>query len=263
MSSIAQRFAHLREEGEKALVCYFTAGDPSLENLPSIIDALQEAGTDVIEVGMPFSDPIADGPTIQASTQRALDRGVTPVQVLDAIARANAKVPIVMMGYTNPVYHWGFERFAQAAKEVGLSGSILSDLTPEEAEGWISASRETGLDTIFLAAPTSTDERLDAVCKSSSGFVYAVSRTGVTSAGIEVPHDVQDLVRRIKMRTELPVCVGFGISKPEHVRMVCEVADGAVVGSWLVDLLAEKWQGGEGREEVVNKVGQLKAATQV
>lgn len=261
MSILSQRFAALHEQGDKALVCYFTAGDPSLEDLPDIVATLEEAGADVIEIGMPFSDPIADGPTIQASTQRALDRGVTPIAVLEAIAKTKTSLPLVMMGYTNPVYHWGFERFAKAAREAGLSGSILSDLTPEEADGWIKASRAHGLDTIFLAAPTSTDARLDAVCAKSSGFVYAVSRTGVTSAGIEVPPEVKGLVERIKGRTELPVCVGFGISKPEHVRMVCEVADGAVVGSWLVDLLAKEWNGGEGRAAIRDAVAKLKAAT--
>jgi tryptophan synthase alpha chain len=261
MSALSDRFNLLRDKGEKALICYFTAGDPSIEDVPTICRALEEAGADVIEIGMPFSDPIADGPTIQASSQRALDRGVTPVQVLDAVSKAGVSIPLVMMGYTNPVYHWGFERFAKAASEAGLSGSILSDLTPEEAEGWMEASRKEGLDTIFLAAPTSTDARLDAVCKASTGFIYAVSRTGVTSAGIEVPPEVQDLVRRIKARTELPVCVGFGISRPEHVRMVCQVADGAVVGSWLVDLLASRWDGGAGRDEVVQKVSELKQAT--
>ena len=261
MSALADRFSGLKERGEKALICYFTAGDPSLEDLPEIVSVLQEAGADVIEIGMPFSDPIADGPTIQASSQRALDRGVTPKGVLDVISKAKATVPLVLMGYTNPVYRWGFEAFGRDAKAAGLSGTILSDLTPEESEDWIDASRKADLDTIFLAAPTSTDNRLDAVCAKSSGFVYAVSRTGVTGAGSEAPPEVNDLVTRIRSRTNLPICVGFGISRPEHVKMVCEVADGAVVGSWLVDLLATSWQNGSGRQEVLERVAELKAAT--
>lgn len=261
MSTLSDAFARLRAKPEKALVCYVTAGDPSLDDLPAIVSALSEAGADVIEIGMPFSDPIADGPTIQASTQRALDRGVTPRAVLEAVSRCPKDVPLVMMGYTNPVHHWGYEAFAEASAKAGLSGTILSDLTPEEAGPWIAASRATGLDNIFLAAPTSTDERLGRVCEASSGFVYAVSRTGVTGAGSEAPPEVKDLVRRIKERTELPICVGFGISRPEHVRMVCEVADGAVVGSWLVDLLAASWNGGKGRVEIVEKVAALKAGT--
>lgn len=263
MADLASTFANLRVRGEKAFVAYVTAGDPSLEDLPAIIDALIEAKVDVIEIGMPFSDPIADGPTIQASTQRALDRGVTPRAVLEAVSRCPKDVPLVMMGYTNPVHRWGYAAFARDAAAAGLNGTILSDLTPEEAGPWIKASRAAGLDTIFLAAPTSTDARLDAVCGVSSGFVYAVSRTGVTGAASQAPPEVQDLVRRVKARTELPVCVGFGISHPEHVRMVCEVADGAVVGSWLVDLLASTWNEGKGRAQVVERVAELKAATRL
>ena len=260
MSVLADRFSWLKERGEKALICYFTAGDPSLEALHEIVTTLDSAGADVIEIGMPFSDPIADGPTIQASSQRALDRGVTPKAVLEAISRVKATVPLVLMGYTNPVYRWGFRNFARDAKVAGLSGTILSDLTPEESDDWIEASRNAGLDTIFLAAPTSTDARLDSVCSRASGFVYAVSRTGVTGAASQAPPEVKELVSRIKGRTKLPVCVGFGISKPEHVRMVCDVADGAVVGSWLVDLLASSWKDGLGRTEVIERVADLKRA---
>jgi len=262
MSALSQRFADLQSRNEKALICYVTAGDPSLEALPEILSALEGAGADVIELGVPFSDPIADGPTIQASTQRALDRGVSPRKVLETVSRANVGVPLVLMGYANPVHHWGFCDFAKAAREAGVSGTILSDLTPEESDDWIAASRDSGLDTIFLAAPTSTDARLQAVCERSSGFVYAVSRTGVTSALVEVPPEVRGLVQRIKSFTDLPVGVGFGISRPEHVRMVCEVADAAVVGSSLVDLLANRWQDGAGLREVSDYVSGLKAATQ-
>lgn len=261
MPNLSDRFQLLRQRGEKAFIGYFTAGDPSLEDVPTIIEALIEAGVDAIEIGMPFSDPIADGPTIQASSQRALDRGVTPRAVLEAVSQARKDVPLVMMGYTNPVHHWGYAAFAKAAAQAGLNGTILSDLTPEESEEWVTASRAAGLDTIFLAAPTSTDARLEAVCLRSSGFVYAVSRTGVTSASVEVPPEVRGLVSRIKSCTELPVCVGFGISRPEHVKMVCEVADGAVVGSWLVDLLDKHWNGGAGRAEIVDRVRELKQAT--
>lgn len=261
MSPISQRFAEVASRGEKALVCYVTAGDPTLEALPEVLSALEEGGADIIEIGLPFSDPIADGPTIQASTQRALDRGVTPRKVLEAVHRSQTNAPLVLMGYTNPVHYWGFEAFAQAAKEAGISGTILSDLTPEESDDWIAASRKAGIDTIFLAAPTSTDERIRAVCQRSSGFVYAVSRTGVTSAKVEVPVEVQGLVSRIKSFSELPVGVGFGISRPEHVQMVCQVADAAVVGSSLVDLLASVWNDGAGRTKIVDYVASLKAAT--
>lgn len=259
--TIAEQFAELRARNEKALVLFVTAGDPSLAELPAILEALQEGGADLIEVGIPFSDPIADGPIIQASSQRALDQGVTPGAALEVLAKAQLRVPLITMGYYNTFYRLGLDKSASELSRSGVSGTILSDLTPEEADDWIGASKANGLENIFLAAPTSTDERLDQVCRRASGFVYAVSRTGVTGSGSAVPPEVKTLVQRIKARTPLPVCVGFGISKPEHVRMVCEVADGAVIGSWLVDFLAEEWQGGKGRDRLVESLQQLKAAT--
>ena len=259
--TIAEKFAELRARGERALVLFATAGDPSLEDLPGVLDALQEGGADLIEVGIPFSDPIADGPIIQASSQRALDRGVTPAKVFEVLGRADVSVPVVVMGYYNTLLRLGLATSAKELHRAGVSGAIVTDLTPEEADDWIAASRASGLDNIFLAAPTSTDARLDEVCRRASGFVYAVSRTGVTGSAVSVPPEVRRLVERVKARTDLPVCVGFGISKPEHVRMVCEVADGAVIGSWLVDFLAKEWDGGMGRQTLVDAVRELKAAT--
>jgi tryptophan synthase alpha chain len=261
--TIAEKFGELRARDERALVLFVTAGDPPLEELPAILSALEEGGADLIEVGIPFSDPIADGPIIQASNQRALERGVTPRDALHAVSASKAIVPVVTMGYYNTVLRWGLVDAAKSLHGSGVSGTIISDLTPEEAGDWIAASKASGLDNIFLAAPTSTDERLDQVCGNSSGFVYAVSRTGVTGSGSTVPPEVQDLVRRMKARTALPVCVGFGISTPEHVKMVCEVADGAVIGSWLVKWLAENWKGGAGRVELVGLLRELKAATRM
>ncbi len=261
MSRIEIAFEGLRARGEKALVLYVTAGDPALGDLPAVVEALVEGGADIVEVGIPFSDPIADGPTIQASTQRALDRGVTPSAVLDTVEAFADRVPTVLMGYYNPVLRMGLNAFAERAGKSGVAGAILTDLTPEESDAWVAASGARGISSVFLAAPTSTDARLDEVCKRANGFVYAVSRTGVTGAAQEVPHDVQDLVRRVKSRTSVPVCVGFGISTPDHVRMVCEVADGAVIGSWLVQWLADHWQGGSGRAELVDRIRSLKEAT--
>ncbi|MBS1718535.1 MAG: tryptophan synthase subunit alpha [Armatimonadetes bacterium] len=260
-ASIQDRFSKLRGLGEKALVLFVTAGDPPLAELPAILGALEEGGADLIEIGIPFSDPIADGPTIQASSQRALDRGVNMEGVLSAVKAASVSIPIVAMGYLNPILRMGVREAAQRFASASISGTIVSDLTPEEGADWIKASRDQMLDTIFLAAPTSTDARLDLVCKDSTGFVYAVSRTGVTGTGSAVPSDVLSLVTRIKERTQLPVCVGFGISKPEHVRMVCGAADGAVIGSWLVQWLAANWQGGAGRAALIEQIRELKAAT--
>jgi len=261
VTPIAAKFADLKTRGERALVLFVTAGDPRLGDLPGILEALEEGGADLIEIGIPFSDPIADGPTIQASTQRALDQGVTPSQICESLAAHTPKVPLVAMGYYNTVLRLGLTQAAAALGRAHVGGTILSDLTPEEADEWREASRAADLDTIFLASPTSTDARLNEVCRSSTGFVYAVSRTGVTSAQVSVSREAGDLVSRIKGRTDLPVCVGFGVSKPEHVRMVCEVADGAVVGSWLVDLLHREWRDGVGKSKVVELIRALKEAT--
>jgi tryptophan synthase alpha chain len=261
VTPIAAKFAELASRGEKALVLFVTAGDPSLEELPVILDTLVEGGADLIEVGIPFSDPIADGPTIQASSQRSLDSGVTPASVYQTLSKWEPRRPLIAMGYYNSLLRVGLGNAARQLKDAHFSGTIISDLTPEESTDWARASWESGLDNIFLAAPTSTDERLDEVCRRASGFVYAVSRTGVTNAAVAVPPEAQDLVRRVKARSDLPVCVGFGISKPEHVRMVCEVADGAVIGSWLVDLVASSWDGGNGKDEIVSRLRELKAAT--
>lgn len=261
MISISERFAELRKRGEKALVLFVTAGDPDLAELPAILDALQAGGADLIEIGIPFSDPIADGPTIQASSQRALDRGVTPGAVLDTLATWSGNVPIVLMGYLNPILRVGYDAFAKLARASGASGTIVSDLTPEESDEWKAASDRAGLDTIFLAAPTSTDERLKVVAEKSSGFVYAISRTGVTGSRSAVPPEALDLVSRLRERTDLPVCVGFGISTADQVAALCQVADGVVIGSWLVDVLNRDWNGGEGRGRLIEQVQSLKSAT--
>lgn len=261
MSTLGPHLARLHERGEKALVLFVTGGDPSLSQLPDVLSCLAEAGADVIEVGLPFSDPIADGPTIQASSKRALDSGVTAMQVLETLATCSVPVPVVLMGYYNTVLRHGLREFAAAAQSTNVAGTIISDLTVEEADPWIETSRLHGLDTIFLAAPTSTDTRLAAICAHTTGFVYAVSRTGVTGQSNSLPPDVPELVARIRKYTSLPVCVGFGVSSPEHVRTVCQVADGAVVGSWLVSLLHDEWREGSGAALVGQRVAELKAAT--
>lgn len=259
--TLADQFQALRSRDERALVLFITAGDQPLTELPSLIGALVEGGADVIEVGIPFSDPFGEGPTIQASSQRALDGGASVVKILEAIRQVKTTVPLVTMGYYNPILRMGLAGYAQASVEAGVTGTIISDLVPDEAMDWAKASLDAGLETIFLVAPTSPKERIDEVGTLTTGFVYAVSRTGVTGSENQVPPDVQDLVNRIKATTDKPVCVGFGISTPEHVQMVCEVADGAVVGSALVSFLHREWNGGAGRQKVVEFVRALKAAT--
>lgn len=265
MSRIADRFATLRVKGEGALVVFITAGDPSLKTTEKLIPALAEAGADIIEIGIPFSDPLADGPTIQASTFRALQQGVTPARVLETIARVRARtdVPLVTMTYFNPVWQMGVERFAQQAVQGGVDGVIMTDMPPDEADEWYSVARQHGLDTIFLIAPTSTPERMGRVAQMSSGFVYCVSRTGVTGARDDLPEEVPAMLKAMRALTDLPLCVGFGISRPEHVRAVCRLADGAVVGSAVVSLIAREAVQGEQvlLDSVCRFVQDLKDAT--
>lgn len=261
--SLTETFARLRANGEKALVLFVTAGDPSLEQLPNILGALQEGGADVIEIGIPFSDPIADGPTIQASSHRALERGTTLSAVFEALSQCYLNVPVVLMGYANTFLRPGWHEFARQTKQAGVSGVIVSDLIPEEARDWITAANEHGLETVFLVAPTSTPDRVSQACDATTGFVYAVSRTGVTGSGTgekASPNDMLDVVRNL---TDKPVCLGFGISTPDHVNAACQIADGAVVGSWLVEKLHTDWNSGEGRERLVQAVRALKEATRV
>ena len=259
MQFLAERFALLREKQEKALVLFITAGDQSLSELPDVLAFLAEAGADVVEVGIPFSDPFGEGPTIQASSQRALEHGATPHSILNALSKAKVEIPVVTMGYYNPVLRFGLEKFAQASRASGSCGTIVSDLVPDESDPWGAACEAAGISTIFLVAPTSSERRIQEVAERSTGFVYVVSRTGVTGAENAVPQDVTALVEKVKALTDKPVCVGFGVSSPDHVRMVCQVADGAVVGSSLVKLLHEKWP--TDRPAIAAYVRSLKEAT--
>ncbi len=259
MPFVSERLFALRQEGKKALACFVTAGDQPLEHLPTILGALEAGGADLIELGLPFSDPIADGPTIQASSQRALDRGVRLSQILEAVREAQVRVPIITMGYANAALRNGYGRFAESLKAAGISGALISDMIPEEAGEWRSAAEAAGLDTVFLTAPTSTDARIAAACAASTGFVYCVSRTGVTGAENAVPLEVGELVRRVKRHTELSALVGFGISTAAQVHAVWECADGAVVGSYLVDLLHREWKGVQSAGMVSQAVAALRS----
>jgi tryptophan synthase alpha chain len=234
---ISRRFAELRRTGEMGLVAYITAGDPSLEATEQFVVALAEAGADVIELGVPFSDPIADGPVIQRASERALHNGTTLAGVLALVKslRAKSDVPLVLFSYFNPVLQMGLEKFGEAAKAAGADGVLITDLTPEEAGEYRAAMSAHGLDTIFLAAPTSPDERLALIAKASSGFLYVISRTGVTGPKDQLADELPSLARRVRRVTELPIAIGFGISLPEHVSLLGGLADAAVVGSALVE----------------------------
>jgi tryptophan synthase alpha chain len=233
---ISKRFAALRESGELGVVAYITAGDPSLDATHKFVLALAEAGADVIELGIPFSDPLADGPTIQRASERALKSGTTLAQVMDLVReiRKSSEVPIVLFSYYNPVLQMGLEKFASTAASAGADGVLITDLTPEESDEYRRVLAARNLDTIFLGAPTSTDERLAKIAAVSSGFLYLISRTGVTGAKDSLPDDLPALLRRARKVTQLPIAVGFGISLPGHVSVLGGLADAAVVGSALV-----------------------------
>ena len=233
---IQQRFEALREAGELGIVAYLTAGDPSLEATVEFVHALADAGADVVELGVPFSDPLADGPTIQRASERALKAGTTLALVLDLVRRIRkrSEVPLVLFSYFNPILQMSIEKFASAGEAAGADGVLATDLTPEESEDYRRVVRAHHLDTIFLGAPTSTDERLAKIANCSSGFLYLISRTGVTGAKDTLPDDLPALLRRARAATELPLAVGFGISLPGHVSVLGGLADAAVVGSALV-----------------------------
>ena len=234
---ISRRFAELRRTGEMGLVAYITAGDPSLDATEKFVLALAEAGADVIELGVPFSDPIADGPVIQRASERALRSGTTLAGVLALVKslRAKSDVPLVLFSYFNPVLQMGLEKLGETAKAAGVDGVLITDLTPEEAGEYRAAMSAHGLDTIFLAAPTSPDERLALIADASSGFLYVISRTGVTGPKDQLADELPSLARRVRRVTELPIAIGFGISLPGHVSLLGGLADAAVVGSALVE----------------------------
>jgi tryptophan synthase alpha chain len=233
---ISRRFAELRASGELGIVAYIVAGDPSLDASLRYILALAEAGADVIELGVPFSDPLADGPTIQRGAERALKAGATLAGVLDLVRRIreSSQIPLVLFSYYNPVLQMGLEKFASAAAIAGADGVLVTDLTPEESDDYRRILAAHHLDTIFLGAPTSTDDRLAKIAACSSGFLYLISRTGVTGAKDALPDDLPSLIRRARSVTHLPIAVGFGISLPGHVSVLGGLADAAVIGSALV-----------------------------
>ena len=242
MSAIAAAFARCREEGRAAFVPFLMAGDPDLATSARLVEALAAGGADVIEVGIPFSDPVADGPVNQRAAGRALAAGARLPAVLEMIARCRERVPvpIVLFTYFNPVHCRGVARFAEQAAASGIDGVLCVDLPPEEAEDeWLPALRAAGIDTVFLVAPTSTKERLSRAAAASSGFVYAVSRTGVTGAGARVPAELAKEIKRARKRIDLPLVVGFGISEPAQAAAVGGLVDGVVVGSALVRLVEE------------------------
>jgi tryptophan synthase alpha chain len=236
MSRIGEKFARLATAGEKALIPYLTAGDPDLETTAELILEMERAGADIIELGVPFSDPIADGPVIQRAADRALRRGTTLAGCLDVIRhlRGRSEVPLVLFSYLNPLLQFGLDRAARALAHAGADGVLITDLVVEEAQEYVAPFNRQGIDTILLVAPTSTDERMARIVSHSRGFIYVVSRTGVTGTRETVAPTLRPTVERVRQATDLPIAVGFGISTPEHVCDVWQYADAAVVGSAIV-----------------------------
>ncbi|MGQ9511916.1 tryptophan synthase subunit alpha [Thermodesulfitimonas sp.] len=241
MSRIAATFTGLRKRGAKGLITYLTAGDPDLERTAALITAMDQAGADIIEVGIPFSDPLADGPVIQAAANRALAGGVTVAKILGMVAQVRAAVaaPLVLMTYYNPVFQQGLEAFCRRAAETGVDGIIVPDLPYEESGPLLHAADHYGIDLIPLVAPTSTPSRIAAICARARGFIYCVSVTGVTGMRETIETDLKSLSQTIRQHTDLPVAIGFGVSGPEAAARLAPFCDAVVVGSAIVRLIGD------------------------
>jgi tryptophan synthase alpha chain len=234
--AISGKFAELKSKNKKAFIPFITAGDPDLETTVRLVPELERSGSSIVELGIPFSDPLADGPTIQRSSERALHHGYRMADYLDAVRRIRCKtdVPIILFSYFNPLLQYGLEALANDARQAGVDGLLVTDMTPEEGSEYCACMERYNLDAIFLAAPTSSAERVAKIAECSRGFVYVVSRAGVTGAQERLSESVLTTISRVRAHTQLPIAVGFGISRPDHVRAVWEIADGAVVGSAIV-----------------------------
>lgn len=253
MNRIAEKFANLKRENRKGFIPFITAGDPDLETTRKLIIELARAGSTLIELGIPFTDPMADGPVIQRASERALLQRVGVAEVFEVVAdaRRETDVPIILFSYFNPLLQFGVEKLANESQRTGVDGILVTDLIPEEAEEFAATMRQNDLDLIFLVAPTSTDHRLKLIAERASGFIYAVSRAGVTGERAEMSAETEKLVQRVRQFSDLPVAVGFGISKAEHVVDVWRYADAAVVGSAIVSEIEKA----ESPDDAVSRVG--------
>ena len=258
MSRIAATFASLKRDDRRGFIPFITAGDPDLDTTRDLIVELARVGATLIELGVPFSDPMADGPVIQRASERALLHGFGLTEILDLIrdVRKQTNVPIILFSYFNPLLQFGLEKLAREAEHAEVDGILVTDLTPEESGRFSAMLRAHEIDLIFLVAPTSTDDRLKMIAERARGFIYAVSRAGVTGAREDVSAEAEKLVNRVRAVSNLPVAVGFGISKPEHVRDVWRYADAAVVGSAIVKIIEDS----SGKAELVREIGQFAAS---
>jgi len=240
VNRIDKKFAELKIEGKKAFIPFITAGDPSLEDTIAIVSELESAGADIIELGVPFSDPVADGPSIQRSSLRALESNVSLRDVINTVAKIRAKtqIPIAFLTYYNLIFKYGVEKFVRDAAEAGVDGAVVANLPPEEASELIAAAREHDFASIFLIAPTSTPERVKIVSEACTGFIYCVSLTGVTGARSAISDMLAPTLKLIRQHTDKPVAVGFGVSTPEQAEKVAAMADGVIVGSAIINVIA-------------------------
>ncbi|MCP1648467.1 tryptophan synthase subunit alpha [Pseudomonas sp. GD04087] len=260
MSRLQTRFAELKQQNRAALVTFITAGDPGYSTSLDILKGLPEAGADVIELGMPFTDPMADGPAIQLANIRALGNGQNLAKTLKMVREfraGNDTTPLVLMGYFNPIHYYGVDKFIADAKEAGVDGLIVVDLPPEHNEDLCHPAQAAGIDFIRLTTPTTDDKRLPTVLEGSSGFVYYVSVAGVTGAGAATLDHVEEAVARLRRHTDLPVSIGFGIRTPEHAASIARLADGVVVGSALIDKIAEATSSADAVQSVLGLCRQL------
>jgi tryptophan synthase alpha chain len=258
VSRLGPAFERLRARGERALVPYVTAGDPTLEVTGQLVVEMDRRGADVVELGVPFSDPLADGPVIQRAGLRALQRGTSVVRVLETVDRIRAQVraPIVLLTYYNPVLAFGLAAFASTAAKVGVDGVIVVDMPPEESESLGREAESAGLDLVYMVAPTSSRERLRLIARRSQGFIYMVSLMGITGERTALPRELESQIRALRLVTTKPICVGFGIGRPEQVAAVGRLADGVAVGSAIVRLIEER----TGSPTLVRDVGDFVAA---
>lgn len=260
MPSISDCFTHLRAQGQCALIPFLTAGDPDLATTAAALETLDQAGADLIELGVPYSDPLADGPIIQAAATRALKRGTRLDQVLGMVKELRLQAPLILFTYYNPVYHRGVEPFLRQAAAAGIQGLVIPDLPLEEADSVLPLSQDLGLELTLLVAPTTSPERMAAIARASQGFIYLVSTTGVTGMRQELASRVQGMLHQLRQMTDKPIGVGFGISSPEQAKQVRDWgADAAIVGSAFVKRLGEK-PPAEGLPAIRDFCGQLKAA---
>jgi tryptophan synthase alpha chain len=250
---IEAKFRELKSREAKAFIPFIVAGDPDLETTLRIIPELERAGSNIIELGIPFSDPVADGPTIQRASSRALRHRYRLSDYLNAVKalRRETEVPILLFSYFNPIFQYGLESLTHDAQVAGVDGILITDMIPEESQQYCASMEQNDLDCVFLATPTSSDERIASIAACSRGFLYVVSRTGVTGAQQSLSGEIAPTVQRVRRHTSLPVAVGFGISKPEQVRAVWEISDGAVVGSAIVSVM----ESATDPEEIPSRVG--------